>query len=107
MASKSYKMRATVIVPTAVAKLKSQTLAPGETEKLPQEYGDHLVSERLADPASAAAKRGRGGDTDKQREALETEVAEAEAAVDAADGDLDKAAAETRLDEAKKALAAL
>ncbi|MBZ8133231.1 hypothetical protein [Afifella sp. IM 167] len=55
---KKYKMRSTVIVPESVVKIRSgQMVATGETVSLPEEYGQHLVEERLAVEASDSSKK--------------------------------------------------
>ena len=49
-----YTMRSTVIVPDSVAVLEGgQTIHAGDTVRLPERYGDHLVSWRLAERADA------------------------------------------------------
>ncbi|WP_157084253.1 hypothetical protein [Sediminimonas qiaohouensis] len=56
-AVKSYRMRASTIVPASVIGAKAdRSVAPGERIALPQVYGDHLVSERLAIEVQASSK---------------------------------------------------
>lgn len=73
----SYTMRATVIVPVDVAKLKDgQVVAPGHSVDLPKAYGDHLVSERLADTAGpkAITKAKDGKSTGKAKDTKKSEA---------------------------------
>lgn len=54
---KSYVLLSTVIFPEDVAEqTRCQRAAKGEHVRLPSEYGDHLVAEKLASPAEQSSR---------------------------------------------------
>lgn len=116
-----YTILSALAVPDDVVKLKDgQDLAPGDTPRLPVEYGDHLVSLRAAREGASAGDDDAEAKAAEEKKAAEAKAAEekaiaeaqaeldaAKARLDAADGDEAKAAAKTEVDNAQAKLEAL
>ncbi len=99
-------------VPEDVVKLKDgQSVSPGDEVRLPTEYGEHLVSLRVAKAGSTKAetKPAKKQDTGKAKEIADAEAALATAkdALSNAETDEANATAQKSVDDAQAALDAL